>query len=397
MHTMQPAHIFPSKRSAVALMALLSALFVIPANGQSDSDDGDSGTKAASGQVLVIGGNIYGGGSEGDTKGNTTVTVRGCRVEGNVFGGARMADVGGHAFVNIDGEHTTGQIEIKAVYGGNDIAGTVGTKIDPEDTRTSLVPEELTQVVGVGTNSTYTKAEKPELNVIDNSWNAFVRSTSTPTEDATHRVVVGSVFGGGNGDYDYVSTADFPEAGQTTHYVYPAGSDHATATPLATKVTMTGEAGFVAPALAKTYLELLGGCLAHIYGGGNSATVTDATTICLNNPGASMQEVLPSQGAEETDAAYQERLLADFFDLARFVDLSTFQGNYSSLDYNAARVFGGNNKVPMAIRPVWNLQRGKIRDLYSGGNEGNMTYPHGLLLDISPQTAYNDSLIIYNV
>lgn len=76
---------------------------------------------------IKIGGNVYGGGNAGDTGGSTTVTVR----EGNlnsVYGGARMANIAGSAFVNIDGENTpsTSYILINNVYGGNDIAGTIG-------------------------------------------------------------------------------------------------------------------------------------------------------------------------------------------------------------------------------------------------------------------------------
>ena len=39
----------------------------------------------------------------------------------------------------------------------------------------------------------------------------------------------------------------------------------------------------------------------------------------------------------------------------------------------------------MAIRPTWELQAGSIENLYSGGNEGKMTSPVGLLLEIDPK------------
>ena len=71
---------------------------------------------------ISIGGNVYGGGNEGDTGGNTNVTIRTGQIK-NVFGGARMADVGGRAFVNLDGENGSGMIVIASVYGGNDISG----------------------------------------------------------------------------------------------------------------------------------------------------------------------------------------------------------------------------------------------------------------------------------
>lgn len=77
---------------------------------------------------IKIGGNVYGGGNAGDTGGSTTVTVREGNFTGNVYGGARMANIAGSAFVNIDGENTpsTSYILINNVYGGNDIAGTIG-------------------------------------------------------------------------------------------------------------------------------------------------------------------------------------------------------------------------------------------------------------------------------
>ena len=339
---------------------------------------------------ITIGGNVYGGGNEGNVKGSTTVTVRACEVHGSVFGGARMADVGGRAFVNIDGEHTDGEIVIKTVYGGNDIAGTVGTSVNPNSLRTDSIPAALTEVQCKGADT-----ETSKKNEINNSWCAFVRTSKMSTENETHRIIIGSVFGGGNGEYDYFSPGDVTgkdgENNDITATQYEV-RDKASGSLIATSAT-----AFTKPTLAKTYLELLGGCLAHIYGGGNNATVTDNTTICLNDPSLGLQHLLPSQNTGESDSDYEARLMAEFMNLARFVDLSTFQGNYSSLDYTAARVFGGNNKAEMKIHPVWNLQRAKIRDLYSGGNEGNMTNPEGIFLEVKPLPRNNEDLVITNV
>ena len=76
-------------------------------------------------QAQKVRGNVYGGGNKGAVGGNTTVTVYSGDVN-NTFGGARMANVGGRTFVNIDGEHAYDNITISTVYGGNDIAGTIG-------------------------------------------------------------------------------------------------------------------------------------------------------------------------------------------------------------------------------------------------------------------------------
>ena len=78
---------------------------------------------------IVIGGHVYGGGNAGNTGGNTTVTVRAGDLN-RVFGGARMANVGGRAFMNIDGAHASNYIVINRLYGGNDIAGTIGTEFE---------------------------------------------------------------------------------------------------------------------------------------------------------------------------------------------------------------------------------------------------------------------------
>ena len=153
---------------------------------------------------VTIGGNVYGGGNEGDVDGNTRVTIRTCEISGDVFGGARMADVGGSAFVNIDGEHASGEIMIRTIYGGNDIAGTVGTKIDPADTGLDKIPTELTEVKRTGVTDT----ETSKKNEINNTWSAFVRTSPTPTEDETHRIIVGTIFGGGNGDYTYTAGSE---------------------------------------------------------------------------------------------------------------------------------------------------------------------------------------------
>ena len=93
------------------LMHLIVLLWLLPLAGQ--------------GQIK-IGGSVYGGGNKGKVDGSTTVTLKKGDIN-KVYGGARMADVGGNTYVNIDGKHATGDMVINYVYGGNDIAGTIGT------------------------------------------------------------------------------------------------------------------------------------------------------------------------------------------------------------------------------------------------------------------------------
>ena len=279
---------------------------------------------------ITIGGSIYGGGNAGDTGGKATVNIYGGDLH-NVYGGARQANVGGSAFLHIDGEHASNYILADYVYGGNDIAGTIGTSAN--------IPTELTEVI----KDNMTDDEKMGKNNIDNTWNAFVR-ISTKDDQKTY---IGQLFGGGNGDYDYTSN-DSPYKGMTR------------------------------PDLGKTYLELLGGSIVYAYGGGNNATITNRTVIALKNPSEVVNSIKDDTNPNADNTG---ELLTN----ARFEDRMGINTTFSypkSDAYQIGRFFGGNNKADMAIRPRWNLQEGKIRNLYGGGNEGRMTSPEGLLLQI---------------
>ncbi|MBQ9640847.1 MAG: hypothetical protein IJV06_04750 [Bacteroidaceae bacterium] len=291
--------------------------------------------------IIAIGGNVYGGGNEGKVHGNTTVTVHAGDLN-NVFGGARKADVGGHTFVNIDGEHASDYILINRVYGGNDISGTIGAS--------AVLPTALT---ATGANG------------VDAEWNAFLRVSSInhtdPENPVQNKVYLGQLFGGGNGAYDYTS-----------------------------KTLEGGEAnpcyGLDKPVLARTYLEIVGGSMVYVFGGGNNATVTDSTVIYVDN----MSDVVNSI----TDAEGNELLTSERTNAMGFNPGYTYP---TSDAFQIGSFFGGNNLAKMAIRPKWNLQRGKIRNLYSGGNRGDMTSQVGLLLEIDPQAENAEHLIIDNV
>ena len=326
---------------------------------------------------ISIGGNVYGGGNAGKTGGDTKVTVYAGEINA-VYGGARMADVEGSAFVNLDGKKATADILITSVYGGNDISGTIGTA--------KAVPAELENVKTDDSSTDKTK------NAIDNTWSAFVRTSpcatkrTVTTDDGTEltadktMLVIGSLYGGGNGEYTYkdANGNDLQENGQ---YIVRDAEGN---------IVATSATPFTKPELAKTYLELKGGCIAHVYGGGNNATVTENTTINIDNTSDDLEK------AVKVWAKANDKPLAEVFQyLITKVKLATFQSALSSFAFNYSRIFGGNNKADMAIRPTWNLQNGIIRDLYSGGNQGAMTYEKGILLPIDPVNS--DGLKINNV
>ena len=325
-------------------------------------------------QTVTIGGNVYGGGNAGKVGGNTTVTVRAGDLN-KVFAGARMADVGGRTFLNVDGEHASGDVFIVEAYGGNDIAGTIGKE-------TTDVPAELTEVLRTGES----EEDYPKKNKIGNDTKTFIRTTRSSQIVAEkvkekNAIIIGKLFGGGNGDYDYQDVKNEPTAGQTTHKIFFRGEkDKVGATPIATTVTRTGEVGFNVPELPNTYLEILGGCISQTYGGGNNATITGKTTIFVDNKSETLGRMATDYAA--LSPSMTEKQIIDF--LLNKVKVNTFQTDLGTYDFNMARVFGGNNKADMAIRPTWNLQSGKIRDLYSGGNRGRMTNEIGLRLVIDP-------------
>ena len=292
---------------------------------------------------ITIGGNIYGGGNAGDTKGNTNVTVYAGDLN-RVFGGAQKADVGGHSFVHIDGEHASNYVLINHVYGGNDVSGVIGNNSGLEKS----VPEEI---------------KKATENLVDESWNAFVRISTKMNGDVVaednQKIYIGQLFGGGNGAYDYTSEK------------------------LIDGVTPNPYYGLTKPELAKSYLEVMGGSIVYAFGGGNNATVTEKTVIYVDNPSKVVNEIL----VDGVDQITKDN---------RVVDKMGLNPGYtypSSDAFQIGSFFGGNNTAEMKIRPRWNLKSGKIRNVYSGGNKGDMTSPDGLLLQIPEES----SIIVDNV
>ena len=306
---------------------------------------------------IVIGGHVYGGGNAGETGGNSTVTIR----EGDlnrVFGGARMADVKGRAFVNIDGAHASDYIVINRLYGGNDIAGTIGKS-------TEELPDEI-------------KTHASNNNV-DTSWNALLLISTKTNTDGTEatdasKIYIGQLFGGGDGEYVYGSRT---EGSNTVYYAEKDGVEVATSSRELTP-----------PHIGKTFLDIHGGSIVYAYGGGNNATVTERTVISMNNPSKVVNSIKDATNPNADNTG--ELLFNERFEKKMGIN-TTF--SYPSSDaYQIGRMFGGNNKADMAIRPRWNLQRGRVRNLYGGGNEGRMTSPEGLLMQIE-----GEGMVVDNV
>lgn len=305
---------------------------------------------------IKIGGNVYGGGNEGNLGGKTQVSIYAGDLN-KVYGGARRANVAGSASVLVDGEHMTGDITINYVYGGNDIAGTVGTSANLPTWVTAKAQDDY------GINTTY--------NTFVGTTSERTETTGTGGEETTsqpYTIFIGQLFGGGNGDYTY--------------------SDKKANGKYDVTISGTTVEDVDLPEVAKTFVDLHGGTFGYVYAGGNNATVTEATDICINNHSAvthksngvyfNMIDDEHPQGV--TPISMLTTGSTNPNDL-RLLDMGINLSTYNN-DKLFRRVFGGNNKAMMHIRPKWHLHAGSIECLYSGGNEGNMTAPTGLLLEI---------------
>lgn len=299
---------------------------------------GDGAGAQVTGQstVIIQGGtiynNVYGGGNQADLTGSTNVLLQGGTMQGSVFGGARMANIGGRTFVNIDGADATDTLVVKAVYGGNDISGTI---------------------VKNAVELPFT----PKVPAVNDDWNAFLYAS----RNVAKPVVIGALYGGGNGDYTYMPNG--------TKYMVTLGRlDENTGRIVSEAYEVDNK-----PELGKTYIELNGGIYGHVYGGGNFATVTEETVICTDN-GTDFDGSLNRIGKGN----------AGFLGLFETDDYRV-EGESLVFDHHISRIFGGNNQAEMDIRPTWHLLRGDINNLYSGGNKGSMVHPNGIFVALQSE------------
>ena len=279
-----------------------------------------------------------------------------------------MADVGKSTLVNIDGEHQLHDIMCSWVFGGNDISGSIGSDMD-------------------GT-------ESPRIATadIDNTFHTHVYTTKERiSEDpsAPYHIYVGQMFGGGNGDYTFESVSDSedPDYGK---YRIIRGHDKTVVGTIPASMLPAGATSLPKPEVARSYVNVGGGIYGYVFNGGNNATITDKAVISINNESAITSKcTLPTGQAFDLDDYTRRESLnmnsvnnpIDLRLIKMGLNLSTFEtGNHF------LRVFGGNNQADMSIIPTWDLRAGKIRDLYSGGNKGDMTNYAGILLEI-PKTS----------
>ena len=208
--------------------------------------------------------------------------------QGNAYGGGYLSSIFGLSYLNVGGTSV-----IKgSLYAGNDCMGSISS-FGGFSTPTQDYEH-------------FTASNGEQLNVNDgSSWKAstdtYLLLTGTPT--------IRSVYGGGNGAYDYDGTAPEYSSAEVVCYEGVGGQ----------------------PFQSKVFIDIntSGGRIDTVFGGGNGVGVRDGVKILLNN-------TTPSVAATGT-------------------------------------IFGGNNVYNMAVVPEIMLEQGMVENVYGGGNHGSMT------------------------
>ena len=324
------------------------ALEGTPYGGVYGGGEGTEATVTGSTNVTISGGenynNVYGGGKQALVTGNAHVTLIGGQVRNNVFAGACMANINGYALVDIIGNNAAdaNQLLVKAVYGGNDISGSILNNIDDNKP--------------TGYNFRVTSGLPTTLE-------SFVFAQATATN-----AFIGNVFGGGNGAYQYGGNE-----GNWSVTMKDLGEGTITFDKLTNQ-----------PIAPHAYLQIEGGTYGSIYGGGNEATISERTDIYFG---------IGMNGENYADVTPMTNIPKDALSWLGLYEGYTMNegGSTFNMKYNAYRIFGGNNIADMAIRPTWHLKSGMIGNIYSGGNRGRMTFENGLFLSLtSPHIKVNN-------
>ena len=214
--------------------------------------------------------------------GLTLVEMSGGHVEGDVYGGGRMASVFGSNSVKVSGGTIDG-----ALYGGNDRTGQVA------------------QITNRVLSDDYKWASDNITNLNQLNVKTYVCVMGAPQ--------VGTVYGGGNGDYDYTSEDAIQFCGITP--------DEPIQSNTFVDINIDGSAnGHTA------------GHIGTVYGGGNGVTVINGITVFLN-----VQNV-----------------------------------DYEHDGDHVGTIFGGNNKGSLTLVPDIILKDGKVHTVYGGCNKGAM-------------------------
>lgn len=267
----------------------------------------------------------------------TTKGEPGLLVYGAVFGGGRMADVGGNtevAIINCDSIH--------AVYGGNDIAGTV------QGTNGSTI------TLGVDEGGDY----------------ADYGTSNAP-------IRIGDVYGGGNGYYAYNGTSFEPASYNTVYTIAPDASIVAMTQQqqlgdTAWTNTTGGDKELVCPTITKAAITVTNDYVKidSLFGGAKNAILNNTTNdVTVNINGGTIFAVFGGNnyGGSLGYKSHEHILVTN--------TLTHASGDYYSgilgRDFGIGYLFGGGNKVQGQNIHV-TVEGGQIDTIFGGGNEADV-------------------------
>lgn len=269
------------------------------------------------------------GGTIGVGGPNYNSTMDSIYTAGNVYGGGNMGSVYGAADVIVSGS----PIIYGNVYGGNDKTGRVYSPL-----RGLAAPNTIAELHNSSSQAQASalRSEYPGLpvDITQNQPLALSeQNAATYTLIKDTPKIYGSVFGGGNGDYEYVTTysakAALVSGGTPAERVVVDCDGTASADERSSFVDINvGQTGYVN----------------RIFGGGNSRT----TGYAIDN------------GTPEEGLTYV------------FLN-STAAPADNANNVNVGTIFGGNNNVEMNKVPRIVMLQGKVGNVYGGGNMGAMT------------------------
>ena len=214
--------------------------------------------------------------------GLASVRMEGGTVEGDVYGGGNMASIQGSNEVRVLGGTIGG-----ALYGGNDRLGAmaiISNRLLPSEY--DVASDEHTSLLDLGTRTYVGVSGRPNIN---------------------------TVYGGGNGAYDYSGTSN----GGDMDYCNPG--DQPIQSYTFVDIHIDGSADGLTPA----------GHINTVYGGGNGVTVNGSIVVFINvqNPNS---------------------------------------------DEHIGTIFGGNNMGDLSLIPDIILLHGNVDTVYGGCNQGAM-------------------------
>lgn len=263
---------------------------------------------------------------------------------GSVFGGGRMADVTGKTevvIVNCD--------SIGAVYGGNDIAGTVEGNSGVNGSTITL---------GVDTGDPY--------------------ASTYGTTDPTIGIRIGDVYGGGNGYYAY-GTTSIQQASYNTTYDVADGAGIKAFTPLHPEgeVVWTNNTGssyhLVPPTIPKAEILVANNYVKidSLFGGAKNAILNNGTNdVNITIDGGTIFTVFGGNNfGGSLGYLSHERIIVNNTTVKTSV--SDYQNNRMGRDFGIGYLFGGGNKVQGQYVEI-TVNGGQMDTVFGGGNSADV-------------------------